>query len=168
MPLSDARLAFNFVFGTLILGSVAATVLVFLPFLLAYSAIHGFSMPPPSPSNAVLRTVQIIEAYVICHVGSILAAKRIRVHLSLENVRSVRWRSLLWALAIPSLCLMAIICIAIPKYGLTFAVMFNGTLIFGSFTVLFLGFTVHAFNDLIDFATQQDARAEALNRSTQL
>ena len=168
MPLSDSRIAFNFVFGTLILGSIAATVLVFIPFFLAASAIHGFIIPPPSPSNVALRVIQLVECYVICHVGSILAAKCIKNHITLENFQSIRRRSLLWALVIPALCLIVIAGISIPKYGLTFAVAFNGGLVFGSFTVLFFVFTARAFKHTIKPAIQQDDPVDGLTAAADL
>ena len=124
------RITFNFYFGTVIVGSLFAFVIVFIPFILIYIFIYGF--PPPSPTNLVLRIIQITEGFVIANLGSKFMLKYLKKRYTLEKSKLKKPFTYINIISI-SLCLLVVLCISIQKYGLTYAVIINSSLVFFPF-----------------------------------
>jgi hypothetical protein len=131
------RAAVNYYLGILVYGSLLATVVVFVPFLAIYIIMFGW--PPPQPTNTMLRLVQVIEGLVIGYGGSIIVrrvfARKYKVQMQ-EMRKAMKWTALL----VPALFILILLSISIPKYGLTIAVVVNGTMVFGVATLSIVGF----------------------------
>ncbi len=146
------RAALNWYGAVFVFGTIAATLLT-LP-VFAYFCIR-YGMPPPSPSYALLRSIQILQALVISSAGGYLAQKYFARRYDV-SYKDMRFPMKVLAGGVPAACIAIVLLISIPKYGVTAPLLLTATLIFGCFSVMFLAGSFHFARKLTVEGQQTD------------
>jgi hypothetical protein len=129
------RAALNWHLAVMLFGSVAATLIVTIPYFALCSIVYGF--PPPEPSWTTLRALQILQSVAIAGGGGWLALAYFKRRWTI-TYGQMRFQLKAIAIAVPLSCILIVLAISIPRYGVTPLVLGSALLIFGSFTTIFL------------------------------
>jgi hypothetical protein len=156
--LGEWRAAINWHLSVLIFGSLAATLLLTIPFLFVYCIIYG--IPPPAPSWLTMRLLQLAQAGVISTAGGYLALRYFRNRFDI-TYSQMREPMTVLAVAVPALCVLTVFLVSIPKYGVTQLLTVSAALIFGTFTLLFIAGSFHFARKLTELANYESKRLAA-------
>jgi ethanolamine transporter EutH len=137
------RTALNWHLGVLLFGSLAATVLVFIPFIAVLLAIYGSAGPGETPALwYALRIAQILQSLVIGLAGGYLTLRYFRRRFSIAYEDMRRQLRVIGFGTMGLLVLLSMI-IALLRYGPTPAMLSTSVVIFGAFVVCFLMGSFH-------------------------